>query len=97
MRLIDYFPEASITIKPAAVNWQEAVDFSMASLLANRYINENYIQAIKDSTVSNGPYYILAPGVAIASCASGVWRVENRDVINLTQPGREVLLTRMKV
>ncbi|EHN2396376.1 PTS mannitol transporter subunit IIA, partial [Salmonella enterica] len=50
MRLIDYFPEASITIRPLAQNWQEAVDFSMSSLLANRYINENYIQAIKDST-----------------------------------------------
>ncbi|EBA1394848.1 PTS mannitol transporter subunit IIA, partial [Salmonella enterica] len=24
-----------------------------------------YIQAIKDSTISNGPYYILAPGVAM--------------------------------
>ncbi|MES0234815.1 PTS mannitol transporter subunit IIA, partial [Citrobacter sedlakii] len=29
------------------------------------YINSNYIQAIKDSTLSNGPYYILAPGVAM--------------------------------
>ncbi|SUG13319.1 PTS system, mannitol-specific enzyme II component, cryptic [Salmonella enterica subsp. arizonae] len=47
MRLIDYFPEASITIRPSAQNWQEAVDFSMSSLLTNRYINENYIQAIK--------------------------------------------------
>ncbi|EAN1458161.1 PTS mannitol transporter subunit IIA, partial [Salmonella enterica] len=28
MRLIDYFPEASITIRPLAQNWQEAVDFS---------------------------------------------------------------------
>ncbi|EAO4541649.1 PTS mannitol transporter subunit IIA, partial [Salmonella enterica] len=25
MRLIDYFPEASITIRPLAQNWQEAV------------------------------------------------------------------------
>ena len=25
----------------------------------------NYIQAIKDSTINNGPYYILAPGVAM--------------------------------
>ncbi len=29
------------------------------------YISENYIQAIKDSTINNGPYYILAPGVAM--------------------------------
>lgn len=47
MRLIDYFPEASISIKPVAKNWQEAVDFSMSSLLANHYVNASYIQAIK--------------------------------------------------
>ncbi|MET6676361.1 PTS mannitol transporter subunit IIA [Citrobacter amalonaticus] len=65
MRLIDYFPEASISIKPVAKNWQEAIDFSMSSLLANHYVNASYIQAIKDSTINNGPYYILAPGVAM--------------------------------
>ena len=63
--MIDYFPEASISIKAVAKNWQEAIDFSMASLLANHYVNANYIQAIKDSTINNGPYYILAPGVAM--------------------------------
>lgn len=65
MKLIDYFPEASISIKQAAKNWQEAIDFSMSSLLVNHYINSDYIKAIKDSTVNNGPYYILAPGVAM--------------------------------
>ncbi|WP_436858289.1 PTS mannitol transporter subunit IIA [Citrobacter tructae] len=65
MRLIDYFPEASISIKQGAKDWQEAIDFSMSPLLANHYINANYIQAIKDSTLNNGPYYILAPGVAM--------------------------------
>ena len=65
MRLINYFPEASITIKKSARNWQDAIDLSMASLLRNGYVNEGYIQAIKDSTISNGPYYILAPEVAM--------------------------------
>lgn len=60
MRLIDYFPEASISIKTMAKNWQEAIDFSMSSLLLNNYVNANYIRAIKDSTINNGPYYILA-------------------------------------
>lgn len=53
MRLIDYFPESSISVIHSAKDWQEAIDFSMASLLD------------KDSTISNGPYYILAPGVAM--------------------------------
>ena len=37
----------------------------IVSLLDKNYISENYIQAIKDSTINNGPYYILAPGVAM--------------------------------
>lgn len=65
MRLIDYFPASSISIKASAESWQQAIDFSMAPLLKHRCINEAYIQAIKDSTVNNGPYYILAPGVAM--------------------------------
>lgn len=65
MRLIDYFPASSISIKSSATNWQEAIDFSMSSLLANHYVNTNYIQAIKDLTITIGPYYILAPGVAM--------------------------------
>lgn len=56
MRLIDYFPESSISIKSAAKDWQEAINFSMSSLLQNHYINADYIEAIKTSTLTNGPY-----------------------------------------
>ena len=65
MRLSDYFPKSSISVIHSAKDWQEAIDFSMVSLLDKNYISENYIQAIKDSTINNGPYYILAPGVAM--------------------------------
>lgn len=65
MRLIDFFPEKSISIKNSATSWQEAIDLSMAPLLKHRIINENYVEAIKQSTVNNGPYYILVPGVAL--------------------------------
>ncbi|WP_431221667.1 PTS mannitol transporter subunit IIA [Serratia sp. L9] len=65
MRLIDFFPETSISIKNSARTWQEAIDICMAPLLRHHVVNENYVQAIKDSTVNNGPYYILVPGVAM--------------------------------
>ena len=58
MRLIDYFPESSISVIHSAKDWQEAINFSMASLLDKNYISEN-------STINNGPYYILAPSVAM--------------------------------
>ncbi|EOX0266466.1 PTS mannitol transporter subunit IIA, partial [Escherichia coli] len=47
MRLSDYFPESSISVIYSAKDWQEAIDFSMVSLLDKNYISENYIQAIK--------------------------------------------------
>ncbi|WP_312948431.1 PTS mannitol transporter subunit IIA [Superficieibacter sp.] len=65
MRLRDYFPDGAVVIKKSAKDWQQAIEFSMEALLKNHYINEHYVQAIKDSTLSNGPYYILAPGVAM--------------------------------
>lgn len=52
MRLSDYFPESSISVIHSAKDWQEAIDFSMVSLLDKNYISENYIQAIKDSTIT---------------------------------------------
>ncbi|RXC43640.1 PTS mannitol transporter subunit IIA, partial [Escherichia coli] len=70
MRLIDYFPKSSISVIHSAKDWQEAIDFSMVSLLDKNYISENYIQAIKGSTINNGPYYILAPGVAMPHARS---------------------------
>ena len=54
MRLSDYFPKSSISVIHSAKDWQEAIDFSMVSLLDKNYISENYIQAIKDSTINNG-------------------------------------------
>ncbi|MGK9175453.1 PTS mannitol transporter subunit IIA [Yokenella regensburgei] len=65
MRLIDYFPEKSVSIINSVNDWQEAIDTSMSALLFNHYVTPDYIQAIKDSTLKNGPYYILAPGVAM--------------------------------
>ncbi len=76
MRLIDYFPESSISVISSAKDWQDVIDFSMASLLAKNYINENYIQSIKDSTTRNGPYYILAPGVAMPMHDRNVGRLK---------------------
>lgn len=36
MRLIDYFPELSISVIHSTKDWQEAINFSMASLLAKK-------------------------------------------------------------
>lgn len=65
MRLIDYFPDDAISIKNAAVDWQQAIDYSMEVLLQKGYVTSSYIDAIKTTTQETGPYYILAPFVAM--------------------------------
>lgn len=65
MRLIDYFPDEAISIKNSAVDWQQAIDFSMEILLQKGYVTSSYIDAIKTTTQETGPYYILAPFVAM--------------------------------
>ena len=73
MRLIDYFPKSSISVIHSAKDWQEAIDFSMVSLLDKNYISENYIQAIKGSTINNGPLLYSRTRRGNASCAIGMW------------------------
>ncbi len=60
MRLSDYFPESSISVIHSAKDWQEAIDFSMASLLDKNYISEGndsnllivfYVQIMPDDFV----------------------------------------------
>lgn len=65
MRLIDYFPDASISIKDNAKDWQQAIDYSMEILLQKGYVTPGYVSAIKKTTQETGPYYILAPFVAM--------------------------------
>ncbi len=47
MRLIDYFPELSISVIHSTKDWQEAINFSMASLLAKNYISEITFRLLK--------------------------------------------------
>lgn len=87
MRLINYFPNESIKIKHSAHSWQEAIDISMASLLQNGFINARYIQSIKESTLKNGPYYILAPGVAMPHARPECGALKTGMSLTLLQSG----------
>jgi PTS system mannitol-specific IIA component len=62
---MDFFENESIAIYSSAENWSQAIDLSMRNMLERKYITPDYIQAIKDSTREIGPYYLLAPGIAM--------------------------------
>lgn len=48
-----------------AVDWQQAVQIALAPLLATGRINHRYCQGVIDNTLEWGPYYVVAPGIAL--------------------------------
>lgn len=55
-------------------NWMEAINKNMEPLLKDKCIEKSYVQAIFDNTEKYGPYYVIAPKIALphASPESGV-------------------------
>lgn len=45
--------------------WQDAVRTATQYLENKGYVTANYADAIIDSTIENGPYYVLCPGIAM--------------------------------
>ena len=65
MRLIDYFPEASISIKAVAKNWQEAIIFGGKILESKGYISSSYIDDMLEMSNKYSEYIVISEGVAI--------------------------------
>lgn len=63
--LMNFFHHGAMNIYSGAKSWQHAIDLSMDSLLANNCVTKNYIASIKQTTVDIGPYYLLAPHIAM--------------------------------
>lgn len=60
-----WLTEKKIQIVDGVSDWRQAVTISAKPLLADESINEHYIEAIFRSHEELGPYYVLAPGLAM--------------------------------
>lgn len=60
-----WLTEKKIQIVDSVSDWRQAVTISAEPLLADESINEYYIEAIFRSHEKLGPYYVLAPGLAM--------------------------------
>ena len=66
MNLLDSLKENnSIAVQQEADNWEDAINVCLAPLLKNNAIEKKYIQSIIERTKELGPFYILAPGLAM--------------------------------
>ncbi|MCD1125762.1 PTS sugar transporter subunit IIA [Jinshanibacter sp. LJY008] len=48
-----------------AESWREAVALAATPLIELGYAKAEYIQGIIDNTLEYGPYYLIAPGIAL--------------------------------
>lgn len=78
MKLRDSLAENnSILLQADASTWQEAVKLSVDLLVKADVVEPRYYQAILDGVAQFGPYFVIAPGLAMPH-ASGRRRQENR-------------------
>lgn len=61
----DWLTPDKINVINSIDNWKNAVRLSAEPLLAQGYMAEHYIEAILKSHEGLGPYYLLAPGLAM--------------------------------
>lgn len=60
-----WLPAENIQIVDSVSDWKQAITLSAQPLLAKEAITQDYISAIFNSHLELGPYYVLAPGLAM--------------------------------
>lgn len=60
-----WLTEKKVQIVDSVSDWKQAITISAQPLLVDESINENYVEAIFRSHEELGPYYVLAPGLAM--------------------------------
>lgn len=63
--LSNWLKKENIQIIPNIEDWRQAIRKSAIPLLDQDIIEDRYIQAIFDMHEKVGPYYVLAPGIAM--------------------------------
>ena len=57
--------ENNINVVEEVSCWQEAIKVAAAPLKEKGFIKEEYISAMLENVVKNGPYIVIMPGIAI--------------------------------
>ncbi|EEU9482526.1 PTS sugar transporter subunit IIA [Escherichia coli] len=60
-----WLSDSTIALRKNAATWQQALDICARPLLDAEIITTDYLSAIKTQHEKLGPYYVLAPGLAM--------------------------------
>ena len=55
----------SVSLRQSAKTWQEAIEICMKPLVKSGAVKREYVDAIIERTKELGPFYVLAPGLAM--------------------------------
>lgn len=95
----DMIQKMNIRIKEEVADWKQAVVEAVSPLIENGYVEDRYVDAIIENTEKYGPYYVIAPNIALphARPEQGVLRKQLavlllRKPIKFSQDGFDVRL-----
>jgi len=85
--LLDSLTRDHIAVNINASSWEEAVDYSGRLMVDTGLTQKSYIEAMKNTIKSFGPYCVIAPGIAMphARPENGVIRT-GFSLLTLQQP-----------
>ncbi|WP_297202601.1 PTS sugar transporter subunit IIA [uncultured Pluralibacter sp.] len=63
--LSTWIHDGTINVQEKVASWQEALDICARPLLQAKIIDPEYVAAIIEQHQKLGPYYVLAPGLAM--------------------------------
>lgn len=65
IKLAELLPKEAIRLDVECENWEDAIRHSADYLLEKGIVEENYVQAMIDNVVKNGPYIVVGKGFAL--------------------------------
>lgn len=57
--------QENVQILERVTSWQNAIEVSLEPLIAGGYVEPRYIDGVLENTALYGPYYVLAPDLAL--------------------------------
>ncbi|WP_066191232.1 MULTISPECIES: PTS sugar transporter subunit IIA [Gracilibacillus] len=66
-----------IVVQVEAENWKEAIEVSGQLLMDSGAVTKEYVHSMVQSVEENGPYIVIAPGIAMAHARPSASVLEN--------------------
>ena len=86
-KLADAFAENSLRVLAAALDREHAIELAGDLLVSSGRVTPEYTVAMVDVLESHGPYFVIAPGIALAHAKPSEFVISNGlSLVTLIEP-----------